>query len=655
MATFNITLDLDKDFVECLYELGKKYGEKFQRLNGLHNDNLNFTGFINYFVDSNNVANATIDSNANANVKDVCSLEAEMSKPHKKLLGFNKIFYEIKKKYGIEIAKKWLTGEWIGEYYMHDAPSVSLKSYCFAYDLEEVVNRGLFFVDGFGGGAPKHLTTFTAHTKEFVSWTSNRTSGACGLPSFLIYSFYFWRHDVENNFYLKSPEYYRDQSFQEIIYGLNQPYLRVNQSAFTNFTIMDRFYVEEMFGDRIYPDGSCVIDYVDDIIEYEKAFMRVVSKVRTERMFTFPVLTYSFKKKKVIDQSRVGDWDYSVFEDEEFARWCSRHNIQWSDSNIFSQEEITSLSSCCRLVNDFSKLKGFINSIGGTQLKIGSVKVNDINLARIAYESDGDKGRYFDILKDRVDVCVKALDCVRHTIQRNIEKGLLPNYNHEIIEMKYQYNTIGIVGMYEAVKNMGGTYSDKFGNVYYTDDGLKLAVEILEKLNEWKDSYDFNYSINIEVSPAERCAVILKAKDSEFYPDKIDRTRSLYGNQWIPLDVQTTLQEKIRLGAVLDVKCGGGQIMHANIKGKFADEKQAWKMLNEIVASGVIYFAFNTQISTCEEGHGFIGTKTCPVCGKEEKDIYTRVVGFYTPVSAYSKERSEEYAKRYWYDLNDNM
>ena len=656
MSNFNIGMNLDADFVEQMENLKVKYGEKFERLNGLHNDNLNFTGFIDNFVDSSTVADATIDGNANASTKYICSLEAEMSKPHKKLLSFNNIFYELKKKYGYPTARKWLELEWNGAFYLHDAYSASLKPYCFAYDLEELVNKGLYFVSGFGGGAPKHLTTFTAHVKEFVSWTSNRTSGACGLPSFLIYSFYFWKKDVEDNFYLKNPEYYRDQSFQEIIFGLNQPYLRVNQSAFTNFTIMDRYYLEEMFGERVYPDGTYVIDYIDDLIEYQKAFMRVVSKVRKENMFTFPVLTFSLLKKKDIDMDKVGDWDYSVFVDEEFAKWCSKHNMEWGDSNFFSSEDITSLSSCCRLINDFSKLNGFINSIGGTQLSIGSIKVNTINLARIAYESNGDRDKYFEILKDRVDICVKTLDVVRGIITRNIEKGLLPNYTSGLIDIEHQYNTIGVNGMFEAVRFMGGINKDKyFEETTYNDFGLQFASDILDKIAEWKEEYGFPYSINVEAVPAERCAVILKKKDEELFAGKVemDESKSLYGNQWIPLDEKTTLAEKIRLGAILDAKCGGGQIMHANVNGKFTSEQQAWSMLNQIVAKGVIYFAFNMKISTCKNRHGFVGVDKCPVCGEPVADTFTRVVGFYTPVSAYSTERSMEYANRYWYDLND--
>ena len=116
-----------------------------------------------------------------------------------------------------------------------------------------MVNKGLFFVDGFGGGAPKHLTTFIAHVKEFVSWTSNRTSGACGIPSFLAHAYYFWYNDVKNNYYLVSPEYYRSM-FSEFIYGLNH-HIYVLINAHLPMLLLDRNYIAEIFGDRKYPDG----------------------------------------------------------------------------------------------------------------------------------------------------------------------------------------------------------------------------------------------------------------------------------------------------------------------------------------------------------------------------------------------------------------
>ena len=638
----SIEMNLYPPFQKFLNHLGEKYGEEFIKFNTLTKEHLNFTTFIDNFIDSNNVANASIDSNANVKSKDICSLENEMAKPHLKLLSYNKIFYEIEKKYGRDRAEMWLEGEWVGQYYLHDSYSATFKSYCFAYDLEDLVQKGLYFVDGFGGGAPKHLTTFVTQCKEFVSWASNRTSGACGLPSFLVHAFYFWKHDIEDGYYLKNPEYYRDQCFQEFIFGLNQPYLRITQCAFTNISIMDRPYLEEIFGGREYPDGSLVIDYIDDIIEFQKAFMRVISKIRSEMMFTFPVLTYSLL------------YQNGKFVDEKFARWCSDHNTEWNDSNFFISDNVTALSSCCRLVNDFSKLDGFINSIGGTSLKIGSVKVNTINLRRIAIESGNDEEKYMELLEKRVRLCIEVLDVVRHIIVRDVEKGLLPNYTKGLIDIKNQYNTIGINGLYEVIRDFGYINQDSFGNKYYSEKGLDFATRILDRINEIKDSYTFDYSINVEAVPAERCAVILCQKDNALYGDKLKYQDFIYSNQWIPLMEKCLLDEKIKLGALLDKKCGGGQIAHINLETQLSKDN-AWKMLNYIASKGVIYFAFNSKISVCKNSHGFVGSKVCPKCGNPEIDTYQRIVGYLVPSSNYSTARHKEFGKRYWFNLNDSI
>lgn len=68
-------------------------------------------------------------------------------------------------------------------------------------------------------------------------------------------------------------------------------------------------------------------------------------------------------------------------------------------------------------------------------------------------------------------------------------------------------------------------------------------------------------------------------KDMMFFPDE-KYELPLYGNQWIPLGVKTTLQEKVRLSAALDKACNGGSIAHINIDKPFNNFDTAWKMLN---------------------------------------------------------------------------
>ena len=445
----DINIKLDKDFSNQFDRLIKEYGEDLARLNGFGEKQLDYTEFIDNFIDSKVVADASIDGNANVGHKDIVTLENEMSKPHSKLLAFNKIFYELKKKYGFQTAKQWLEDEWIGKFYLHDSNSSSFRSYCFAYDLTKLAKEGLFFIKNFNNLPPKHLNTFTDFVGEYVSWACNRSSGAVGLPNFLVYSFYFWKKDCESG-YTSNPEQLRDQEFQRIIFKLNQPFLRQGiQSAFTNFSIFDRPYFEALFGAKEFPDGSFMIDFEEEIIEYQKAFMRIVSEVRSQNLMTFPVISFSLLKKD------------NKFVDEDFAKWCCKHNMEWYDSNFFISDSVTSLSNCCRLKSDIKQM-GFFNSIGGSALSVGSVKVNTINLARIAYEAK-DENDYLKILKKRTISCIKTLDVIRHIIIRNVEKGLLPNYGEGLIDIKSQYNTVGIIGLYEAVDKFGLIKKDEFG------------------------------------------------------------------------------------------------------------------------------------------------------------------------------------------------
>ena len=989
----NIDIKLNKDFERTLRGLIDEYGEDFEILNGIHSSQTNFSDFINAFVDKN-VNDVTIDNNANASHKDIASLRAEKGKPQDKLIAANKIFYDMKKKYGLATAKDWLKTEYTGGFYLHDFPSTSFFSYCYAYDLTRLAKEGLFFLDKYNNKPAKHLSVFIDDVIEYISFMSNRSSGAVGLPNILVWTYYFHKKDVEdfeeefekcgvtNEDLLTELITYRAkkdlrQNFQKLIYRLNQPFMRIDQSAFVNVSIFDQSYYEALFGDLVFPDGSFAIDYIDDFIDHQKIFMDVVSTIRKENMFTFPVLTYSllFQEEK--------------FVNEDFARWCSDHNLEWNDSNFFVGQDVTTLSNCplkgntkilywsdfyqefklstikevyfnlqkqdkdyievlqngkkikckinkfnesadyqialvngatitttenhlnkvlnkdyvktkdltiddylpislipyeetnnlsyedgklvgmflgegsyrnqseityslnketdkddidfikeyaakryaakfteyyctshisgnnlcvnlsvnskslrglieqfvegsdaltkaislkalscskefrkgiidgiyttdgsknvdetsnrlytsseslkdtlvilcaslgiattvsiddgegrlginpnytirfytgrakrkdvyitddnyfwvkikditrtkktevaycleviddnvpqefmlgngiithnCRLLSDTSKLKGFFNSIGGTELSIGSVKVNTINLVHMFYEL-GDQlteTKYLNLLKKRVLLCCKTLDTVRHIITRNIEKGLLPNYCEGGVDLKHQYCTVGILGLYETVEKFGYIATDEFGNKSYNDKGIAFAEKIFEVINEVKNSFTDEYSFNIESVPAERAAVNLCAKDSTLFNV---RDYDIYSNQWIPLTAKCTINEKISLSSVLDKLCSGGAIAHINLENNFANKDMAWDMLNRIAQKGVFYFAFNTKINVCKARHAFIGTDICPECGQPVEDTWQRIVGFLTPTKSYSSARKNEFTARQWYD-----
>lgn len=649
----NIELKLTKDFERCLEELKKKYGEDFEYINGIHPSQLDFSEFIDNFVDKSTLADASIDPNANARNRDIRSFMTEKAKSEDKLFGLNKIFSTIKKQWGLRTAKQWLEAEFSRAFYLNDSTTASYFPYCWANDFTRLATEGLFFLDSYNNQPPKHLTTYFDDVIEFVSFLSNRQSGAVGMPNVLIWAWYFWKKDCEDGYYMKDPDYYLRQQFQKFVYRLNQPFLRIDQSAFTNVSIFDRPYLEGIFGGIEFPDGALAIDHIEDFIECEKVFMEVVAEIRREQnMFTYPVLTYSLLKRNDFAEGEIEKMietrDWKIFVDEDFAKWSCIHNIDWSDSNFFCSDNVGVLSNCCRLLSAYSKLDAFINSIGGTALSVGSCRVSTINLVRIAYESEFDKKKYLKILRQRVLLDCKALSSMRYILKRNIEKGLLPNYQDGAVELDKQFCTIGGIGVYEVMDLFGLILTDEFGCKSYSDEAVEFTTQILDTMNEVKDNFECDFTFNIEMIPAENCAgVICQADNLLFEQNKY----FIYSNQWIPLMEKCTIQEKCRLGSLFDEKCGGGCIAHINIENRFANEEEAWDMLNYVAAMGVIYFAFTTKISVCKNKHAFISEKTCPVCGEPIADTYARVVGFYVPISGYQKIRRQEFDKRRWMDV----
>ena len=638
----DIKVRLNKNFTTAYNRMSEKYGEELAYLNGFGDKQLSYTDFIDNFIDKDTVADVSVDGNSNVGNKDMRTLMNEMPKPHRKLLAFNKIYYEMNKRYGFKDANQWLEKEWTKALYMHDADTSTYVHYCFAYDLKDVAEKGLFFLNNFNAEPPQHLSTFVDFVKEFISFAANRSSGAVGLPNIIPYMYYFWKKDCATGYATKSPEYYAKQQIQRFVYAVNQPYVRDGmQSAFTNCSVFDMAYLEALFGGAQFPDGSFMIDDLKEIQEFQKVFMETIAEIRQHNMFTFPVLTISLLRKD------------GQFQDEEFARWGVEHNRIWSDSNLFIDDSVNSLSNCCRLKSNIEDL-GYFNSIGGTALKVGSVKVSTVNLARLALEYPGDEDEYLIALKELVELDCKALDCVRHIIQRNVEKGLLPNFSKGIVDFEHLYNTVGIIGIYETMKTFGYTREDELGNVYYTEQADAFGKRIFEMLHATKDAFaaDKDYKINVEQIPGESAAAKMQIADEFFFPETVVKDLPLYGNQFIPLGIKTTMVERIRIASLFDSYCNGGSIAHLNIDAPFDSFEKAWDAVNYIADQGLTYFAFNTKIQACEHNHAFYGKK-CPVCGGDVATEYTRIVGFYTPIKTWSKERKAEFKLRQWEHMNN--
>ena len=643
LLQYNFPITLDRQFRNQLEHLYNKYGNEMMKIEGISINQFDTCNFFKNFMETDTISDATIDDNANVTNKNIATMLNEANKPFLKLLSRNKLYIEMKEEFGVDAANEFLESAINGEVYEHDSHLSSYEPYCMSFSLKNIVEKGLYFIDEMKANPPKHWDTFNHHVLEFVSYATNMTAGATGLPDYLVYAYYFYNKDSENMTSGEADKF-RDQKFQEMIFNLNQPYLKSGvQSAYTNFSILDAEHLIGFFSEERYPDGSYIIDNLDGIMQFQKDFLDYIGKIRREKWHTFPVISASlvFKDGKYLD--------------EETAKMVVRHNWKYgfNDVNIMNVEEVTSISSCCRLIVDKKELKHKVfNSIGGSSINVGSTKVVTLNLVRLALLSN-DVDEFMSLVVDKTKLIHKYHFAQRNALKKLIKKGLLPLYTYNMMSLDDQFATIGINGMFEAMKVLGGVSKDKQG-YYYNETGFKIAKRMFNTISELNEATrdKYGYTSNIEQIPAESAAIKLNKKDRIYFgnrviDEKLGKNCYIYGNQWIPLKEEASIWDRID-AAKLDNYCGGGAILHINLGENFNTFEDAWEFTNGLAKKGVKYFSYISLIDICEDDHSFFG-KICPVCGGKSVTKGIKIVGYLVKMNSFKQERKQELSERKFY------
>lgn len=654
-----LKLSLDSQFEEKMKELKSKYGEEMMVIEGMSDSQFDTTQFFANFMNNNTVADASIDDNANVTGKSINTMINESQKPFLKLLSRNKIYIEMKEEFGKKAADEFLEKAVNGRLYEHDSHLSSYLPYCFAFSVKPIVDKGLFFLEEMKANAPQHWDTFNHHILEFISYATNQQAGAVGIPDYLIYAYYFFNKDIKDYDYDETmAKRYKNQKFQEFIFSLNQPYLKGGiQSAYTNVSILDKDHIIKFFGAETYPNGELIIDHLEDLLEFQGDFLDYIGELRKEKWHTFPVISASI----IFDAKEYPEND--GFADLKTAEMVVKHNFEhgFNDVNIMMVDEATSLASCCRLVSDTDqlnqdKLEGKVfNSIGGSDVNIGSTKVVTLNLVRHALLSKGSKEKFLKSIREDVELIHKYHYTHRQILQKLVDKGLLPLYSHGLMSFEDQFATIGINGVFEATKILGGITDDGSGPSY-SNSGFGLMEEMFGIINELNKETPkkYGFSSNVEQIPAESTAIKLMNKDRVLFgnrhiDEKLGEDSYIYGNQWIPLKENTTVFNRIE-AAKLDSYCGGGAILHINLGENFNSFEDAWKFTVGLANQGVKYFSYISLIDICENDHSFFG-KTCPICQGPSVAKGIKIVGYLVKQNSFKKQRKQELEDRQMYKL----
>ncbi len=632
-----------KDFKDLMLGLEKKYGADLIEENGIGSQ-LDISKSSKKFFKAFTTADVSVDANANVTDKSVISHKIETAKPFHLINSYYRLWKEIKK---IETKEKadWIVESQIkGRMYINDFVGFSsAMAYCFNYSTYDTATMGIPSVfDGRGGSEPpKNLMSFLGQIELFSLIAGNSTLGATGLADLLIVIAIYMDKMLQNKEDAHVPMVddkacwqYMESMLTGFIYRLNQPY-RGSQSLFSNVSVYDSNFIDGMLEGDAY---SIIIDDVkysakkEIVQKVQEIYLDIMNREMARKPITFPVTTACFS----IDEN-------NEIQDDDFLKFISEKNLKFGFINIYAGKSST-LSSCCRLRSERDNGEYF-NSFGSGSTKIGSLGVATGNLPQLATICKGAENpsdEFLHRIKDLVLDCQLVNQAKRNIIKRTIKAGSQPLYSLGYMELKRQYSTFGVIGLYEALEILGYDIMTKEGQDY--------VLEILNVINTTNKELQDKYKApqNCEQIPGENVSVKLAKKDRALgYNDKY----TLYSNQFIPLIKRVNMFDRIAIQALFDKHFSGGAICHLNVNQEITDVNTMQNLIHASVKEGVVYFAVNFVLQECENKHMFVGNvDACPHCGGKIIGTFTRVVGFLTKVDNWIPERREiDFPNRQFY------
>lgn len=578
--------------------------------------------YIDHYIHSQNSASGSlVDANANVDTKNIGILEAEMYKPDTIQVNRALVQRKLTEMYGEKLAEKYIEDIEEHRIYIHD--ETSLRPYCASITLFPFLLHGTKPLGG-TSEAPKNIHSFCGSFVNLVYQVASGFAGAIATVEFLLYFDYFAKKTGGDDYIDLHTADVR-QSLQGVVYALNQPAsARGNQSVFWNISVLDRFYFEQLFGGFKFPDGTQPV-YEGTFRKLQMFFMEWFRQERERALLTYPVLTASL----LVDAEGKP-------KDKHFAWACAEEMSKGLSFFVYESDSVDSLSSCCRLRNEFTD-NTFSYTLGAGGVSTGSVQVITINMNRYVQT----KEEAFAKLLGRVHMYLLAH---RAVIEDYIEGGLLPAYSTGFISLDKQFCTIGINGMLEASEFERGKADTDFFSQY-----LK---EIYENNKEWKKLTGVKF--NTEFVPAENLGVKNAKWDKEA---GLQVPRGCYNSYFFPVeDDSYNIIDKLRLHGKENTQwLDGGSACHLNLE-QLMSKEQAYDLICMAGKLGVNYWTFNVLMTLCNDC-GFINVNTeehCTKCGSKDIDYATRVIGYLKRISSFSTERQKEAGLRIYNKAGDS-
>lgn len=535
-----------------------------------------------------------------------------------------------------------------GDLHIHDLDMLS--GYCAGWSLRTLLHEGLNGVAGqIESNPPKHLSSAVGQIVNFLGTLQNEWAGAQAFSSFDTYLAPYVRYDQLDYAAVK-------QCIQELIYNLNVPSRWGTQTPFTNLTF-DWVCPDDLKTQIPIIAGQEMPFSYGDLQAEMDAINRAYIEVMMEgdangRVFTFPIPTYNI----TVDFPWDSDNAKRLFE------MTARYGLPYFQNFLNSDMQPNMVRSmCCRLQLDLRELLKRGNGLFGSAEQTGSLGVVTINCARLGYLHAGNEANLFHALDQLLALARDSLELKRKVIERHMDTGLFPYTKRYLGTLRNHFSTIGINGVNEMLRNFSGDRDDMT-----TEAGHRFAVRLLDHIRQRMTEFqeETGHLYNLEATPAEgttyrfaredqkRYSEIIQAgtKDSPYYTNSTQLPVGYTADPFHALEMQEALQTRYTGGTVLHLYMGeqisSGQACKEFVRKALSHFRQP-------------YITISPTFSICPH-HGYLSGEHpfCPKCEAENQasapkvacEVWTRVMGYHRPVSAWNQGKQQEHADRRFFD-----
>lgn len=542
-----------------------------------------------------------------------------------------------------------------GDIHIHDLNMIS--TYCVGWDLKDLLMEGFTGVNGKVKCAPpKHFRTALGQIVNFLFTMQGESAGAQAFSNFDTLLAPFVRYDK-----LDYPQV--KQAMQEFVFNLNVPTRTGFQTPFTNITM-------DMTVPSYYADAPVIIggelmeetykEFQHEMNLINKAYFEVMMQGDyTGKVFTFPIPTYNITKDF--------DWDNPALEGlwEMTAKYGIPYFSNFINSDMNPED---ARSMCCRLRIDNRELEYRGGGLFGSNPLTGSVGVVTINLPRIAYlaqSSSNGEAEFFRMLCLNMELARESLEIKREVIEEYTDKNLYPYtkfYLRDIkarhgVYWKNHFSTIGLVGMNEACENL---LQKDIG----TPEGKAFALRVMDYMRNMISNFqkETGHNYNLEATPAEGTTYRLARLDKQKF-DTIkcanekeyqSGAKPFYTNSTqLPVNYTDDIFELLDNQDDLQTKYTGGTVVHIFAGERVYDTEVVKNLVKKVCENYKLpYFTFSPTFSICPT-HGYVAGEhfKCPDCG-DDCEVFSRVVGYISPVNQWNEGKTEEFKLRKTFDIN---